>query len=109
MNEILHIITAADWAAAQQAGQLAPVSLADEGFIHCSTRLQAPGVVARFYADFTDLLLLVIDGDAVDELRWEPPAHPDGSLLEADEATERFPHVYEPIPLDAVRRVEQVG
>lgn len=101
---ILHLISLGDWSEANEAGAITPPSLADEGFVHCSTEAQLPGVVNRFYADRTDMLALTLDpsalGDA--ELRWEAPAHPDGSPnTEADE-TLRFPHIYGPIPVAAV-------
>lgn len=108
MNEILHITTEADWSVALATGRVAPASLAEEGFVHCSTRAQVPGVVERFYADVADLVLLVIDGDAIDDLRWEPPAPPDGSRPDSNESSERFPHVYGPIPVATVRRVDPV-
>ncbi|HZM31481.1 MAG TPA: DUF952 domain-containing protein [Acidimicrobiales bacterium] len=96
-GEILHIATLAEWAEAQHQGTVAPPSLATEGFVHCSTREQIPGSLARHFAGAGDLVLLVLDPGAVGDLRWEglTPGEP-------------FPHVYNAIPLAAVRSVEQV-
>lgn len=109
LDEILHLMTADAWEHAQRSGSVAPPSLATEGFVHCSTRAQAPGVIARFYADASDLVAVVIDPARLGStLRWEPPAHPDGSTDDG-ESGEQFPHVYAPIPLDAVVEVEPIG
>lgn len=95
---ILHLAFAADWAAAQAAGEYAVstrgASLADVGFIHCSTTEQWRAVRERFYADVpaADLLLLSIDPTGLD-VRYEPPA---------PGADELFPHVYGPIPVGSV-------
>jgi uncharacterized protein (DUF952 family) len=70
-------------------------TLAQEGFVHTSTATQLPDVAQRFYADDPEpLLLLVIDiataEAAGSPVRWDPVQ---GQL---------FPHVYGPIPRDAV-------
>jgi uncharacterized protein (DUF952 family) len=100
---ILHITDTATWAASQAAGEHTSStrdrSLADEGFIHCSREHQVDTVLANFYADAEDLLLLHID-----ETRLTSPWHDDevpGAGV--------FPHVYGPINLDAVVRVEPLG
>lgn len=101
---ILHLIGADDWAAAQRVGAIAPASLAEEGFVHCCTEAQLLGVVSRYYADRTDLVALTIDPEALGtaELKWEAPAHPDGSPNTEAEESLRYPHVYGPIPVAAV-------
>ena len=93
---ILHIISRADWAAARATGAVRAAALDDVGFMHCSD----PGTVhlpaQRLYAGRSDLLLLEIDPALVAApVRWEPgdPPSPDALL---------FPHVYGPIPVDAV-------
>ena len=101
---ILHITTRAAWddAVAGAAPYTHP-SLEAEGFIHCSTDAQLPGTLDRHFAgtDRTALVALVVDparlpADA--ELRWEPST-----------GGEDFPHVYGPIPLDAVIDVRPLG
>jgi uncharacterized protein (DUF952 family) len=98
MEPIYHLALAADWAAAQQAGEYAistrGVTLEQEGFIHASTARQWPVVKDRFYADVTEpLVLLVIDpARLTSELRFEY----------VPEAGESFPHLYGPLNVTAV-------
>jgi uncharacterized protein (DUF952 family) len=107
VNSIWHLARTDDWEQALARGTYAistrGLTLDQVGFIHCSYAHQVPGVARLFYADETaPLTLLGIDPDRLAaagiEVRDEPgdPAHPDG---------ERFPHVYGPIPVDAVTGV----
>jgi len=95
---ILHAALPEDWAAAFAAGDYRVstrgMSLAEVGFIHASTPEQVEGVVNRFYADLDELVLLTIDvGRLGADVVWEPPA---------DEVDELFPHIYGPLPIEAV-------
>ena len=99
MATIFHLALASDWAAANEAGAYTISTrgrtLAEEGFIHASRGDQWPKVRELFYGDVTEpLLLLQIDTDRLDVPVIEEPAVPG--------ATETFPHIYGPIPLDAV-------
>jgi uncharacterized protein (DUF952 family) len=92
---ILHITTAPEWAAAQEAGEYRAPSLETDGFIHCSTPAQVVHVGDWFYRDVPELLLLCIDPSALEsDLLWE---------ASADAFAGEFPHVYGPIALSAVR------
>jgi uncharacterized protein (DUF952 family) len=101
---ILHVTTRAAWEAAVAAGTpYAHPSLDSEGFVHCSTDAQLVGTLGRYFAgaDRTTLVSLVVDPDRLGDeadLRWEPST-----------GGEDFPHVYGPIPLDAVVDVRPVG
>jgi uncharacterized protein (DUF952 family) len=96
---IFHILKKDEWQRAVQRGCYEPASLKTEGFVHCSTREQAPDTAHRYYYGQTDLVLLSIDASRLTaELRLEPPANPHD-----ERAHELFPHVYGPINLDAVR------
>jgi uncharacterized protein (DUF952 family) len=100
---ILHAALPDDWAEALRHGQYRistrGVSLEQEGFIHCSRPHQVEAVVTRFYADVPELVLLTIDPDRLDApVVDEPPA---------DGIDELFPHVYGPIPVDAVVRADR--
>lgn len=80
-------------------GSTRDAELADIGFIHCSTAEQWPGVVERFYAGADELYLLHIDESLLTSpLEWES----------GGEAGELFPHVFGPIDLAAVTRVEPI-
>ncbi|HEU5472536.1 MAG TPA: DUF952 domain-containing protein [Actinophytocola sp.] len=71
-------------------------SLDTVGFVHCSDFGTVHLPANRLFAGRTDLILLEIDPARLDvPLRWEPgdPPTPDGVW---------FPHVYGPIPPDAV-------
>ena len=97
-DAILHITTHEAWAAAQQAGVVRPPSLDTEGFVHCSTPAQLDTTLDRHFRGAGPLLVLVLDPDAIaPDLRWEE-SHPG----------EAFPHVYAPIPVEAVVAVEAV-
>ena len=103
-----HIALESDWAAAQAVGSY-PVStrgqrIADVGFMHCSgSAEQLTGVLDRFYADVTELVLvLTLDESTLAdhglEVRFEPPA---------PGVSELFPHVYGgDLPIGCVARVE---
>jgi uncharacterized protein (DUF952 family) len=92
-STILHITTDAGWAAAQEAGELITPSLAEEGFIHCSTHAQVEATANRIFAGSGDLLLLEVDPARLTaELKWE----------RATDVGEEFPHIYGPLNVNAV-------
>lgn len=99
MPVIYHITTTAEWEAAKQKGSYEAVSLKEEGFIHCSQEGQVQGVLLRYFAGKKDLVLLSI---ATEKLKsqliyeWSP------SLADT------FPHIYGPINVDAVTKVESI-
>src|ERR1044072_5558340 len=94
---ILHISTAGEWDAALVKGEYIAPSLADEGFIHCSTPQQVTHVADWFYRDIPELVLLCVDADALEsELRWE---------RSGDNFAGDFPHVYGPIETSSVVEV----
>jgi uncharacterized protein (DUF952 family) len=96
--EILHIASPSEWAAAMRTGQIAPPSLATEGFVHCSTRAQLAGTLDRHFAGAGSLVLIALDEAAIaPDLRWEEGL-----------PGERFPHVYAAIPVTAVLAVEEI-
>ncbi|GAA4342140.1 DUF952 domain-containing protein [Flaviaesturariibacter amylovorans] len=97
---IYHVTTAAEWKAAQEKGQYEAASLPVEGFIHASAdERQVRGVLERYFAGQTDLVKLSIDPDKLEhELKWEV----------ATSVSEEFPHIYGPLNLDAVVKVEAV-
>ena len=99
-DHLLHLARPADLERAGADGRYRCPSLESEGFVHCCTAAQLDGVLARYYAEDDDLVLLVIDPEALDvELRHENTVG----------GEERFPHVYGPIPLAAVRATHPFG
>ena len=91
---IYKICSAEEWRAAERAGryQGAPVD-AHDGFIHFSTAAQVAETAAKHFAGAAGLMLVAIDAGALGAaLKWEPSRG--GDL---------FPHLYGPLPLEAVR------
>jgi uncharacterized protein (DUF952 family) len=74
-------------------------SLADEGFIHCSTAEQLPHTIERYFPPGSDLLVLEVDPDHLTaDVRWEMAT-----------IGEEFPHVYGPIDRAAIVAVRPWG
>jgi uncharacterized protein (DUF952 family) len=91
---VCHIVDRATWDAARAAGRYAPASLDRDGFIHLSAPHQVGATAARFFADDSDLVVLVIPADLLAaDLRWEP----------ADD--DSFPHLYAPLDPSLVQEV----
>jgi uncharacterized protein (DUF952 family) len=96
---LLHICAADDWWFAQDRGELRPDSLGEVGFIHLSGRDQVHLPANRLYAGRGDLVLLHVDPERLSApIRWEPgvPTDPESML---------FPHLYGPLPVEAVTSV----
>lgn len=96
MTVIYKIISAPEWRAAEAEGVFhgAAVDLAD-GYIHFSAAEQVEETAAKYFAGKSDLLLVSIDADRLDDLlKWEVSR---GGAL--------FPHLYAPLSLDVVTRV----
>ena len=95
---IYKILSVTDWEAAQQAGRL--VGSADDrrdGFIHFSGAEQVIGTAAKYFAGQSCLMLLTVDPGRLADLRWE---------RSRDDAL--FPHLYGPLELAAVDRVDRL-
>lgn len=91
MERIYHITTHVAWEQALTQGAYTADTLATEGFIHCSTAEQVEGTLNRYFRGRSDLLLLEVRPEKiVAPLRFES-AH--GEL---------YPHIYGPIPAEAV-------
>jgi glutathione S-transferase len=103
-RRLLHLAVAAEWerARARRTYERSTIdtSLEEEGFIHCSFPDQVQATADRYYRGRDDIVLLRIDPD-----RLDPGVE---VVVEAARSGERFPHVYGPIPVDAVTSVEPV-
>lgn len=101
-NPIFHITERQSWEKTRRDGVYRAPSLDVQGFIHFSKRDQVIGVANAFYRNQTDLVLLVVDPAKLSaDLRYEAP---DGLLAGEPESSERFPHLYGALNLDAVVR-----
>ncbi len=104
---IVHLTERALWEAARARGtyemSTRGKTLQEEGFIHCSTRAQLPKVASFLYGSYDgpdEVVLLVIDPDRLGvPLKYEAP----------EPGAEAFPHIYGPLPVDAVIDVEPWG
>ena len=70
------------------------VTLAEEGFVHCSFAEQLAATAGRFFGDLDEVVVLRIDPDA------RSPAR--SSSRTSYGSGEEFPHVYGPIDVAAV-------
>ena len=99
---LLHLAVAEEWERARAAGtyerSTIDTSLEDEGFIHCSFPEQVQATADRYYRGRDDIVLLRIDADQLGV----------DVVVEEARSGERFPHVYGPIPIEAVTSADPV-
>ena len=93
MSRVYKILTEPQWDAAREAGVFkgSPVDL-DDGFIHLSGPEQLAETARRHFSGQSGLWLLGLDAERLGSaLKWEP-----------SRGGELFPHLYAPMPMDAV-------
>jgi glutathione S-transferase len=100
---LFHLALRDDWRVAVEHGDYQRStlgkSLDDEGFIHCSFASQVQRIADGVYRDRQDVVLLTIDPSRLSaEVRVES--------FDAD--GEPFPHIYGPLPIDAVVLAQSV-
>ena len=96
---IYKILLPSEWAQFQQAGRFDGSALdRNSGFVHCSSRPQLATTAERFFPDEAVLVVVVLDEEALADVRWE--ATPDGAS---------FPHVYAPLSRRAVAAYYEVA
>lgn len=90
---IYKIFKTDEWRALQADGETkgAPIDLTD-GFVHFSTAAQAAETAAKYFAGVEGLMLLAVEAEGCDALKWEPSR---GGAL--------FPHLYRPLKITDVR------
>lgn len=94
---LLHVALPEDLEAAEHSGDYTMstrgMTVAEVGFVHLSFEHQYLDVLERYYADRPDAVVLVLDPDRL------------GAEVVTEAATdggELFPHLYGPLPLDAI-------
>lgn len=102
MTTIYKVLSAEAWQLARSGG-VYEGSADDQrdGFIHFSTAQQLAETLRRHFAGARDLVLLYVRAECISArqaLRWEPSR---GGAL--------FPHLYAPLPIAAVQRVEPLA
>jgi uncharacterized protein (DUF952 family) len=96
---LLHLCGRGDWDEAKAVGELCPQSLAEVGFVHLSAPHQIHLPANRLFAGRTDLVVLQVDSRKLAaRVRWEPGVATDPESM-------LFPHLYGPLPVDAVIEV----
>lgn len=104
MVTVWHLALAEHWQEALATGRYEwstlGLTLTQQGYVHASTVAQLPGVVTAFYSNVSEpLVLLGLDSGALDRagshVRWD----------EVPGADDPFPHVYGPVPVEAVTSV----
>jgi uncharacterized protein (DUF952 family) len=94
---IYHVTTKENWDKAIIEGFYEAPSLNTEGFIHNSTAAQVQGVLERYYAGQSNLVLLHIEETKlIAELKYEL----------APSVNEMFPHIFGVINLGAIVKTE---
>jgi uncharacterized protein (DUF952 family)/GNAT superfamily N-acetyltransferase len=98
-DPLVHLVGAAQWRVALDAGTVVDASLVSAGFLHLSRLDQLALAAQRPFAGRQDLLMLVVDPARLgDEVRWEPG----GSQ---NHESPPFPRLYGPLPVAAVTSV----
>jgi uncharacterized protein (DUF952 family) len=93
---IFHVATLADWQQAKASGSYTTstygATLAEVGYLHAARREQVAGVLAQFYQDVAEpILVLEIDTDLLD-VPWRQDQVGDDT----------YPHIYGPLSPRAV-------
>jgi uncharacterized protein (DUF952 family) len=103
-RRIYHVADRQHWVDAQAAGAYTrstrDLSLDEVGYLHGANPDQVAGVLDRYYQGVDDLVLLVVDVEAVAHLLRDE---------NTSGGTELFPHLYGALPADAVVEVIEIG
>lgn len=92
------ILTRDQWQAFEAEGLFlgAPVDLTD-GYIHLSTAEQLEETIAKHFAGQTGLVVAEVDLTTLGEtIKWE-----------VSRKDQLFPHIYGPLPMSAITKVER--
>lgn len=91
-NAAFKVLTAAELAELEGGSFAGSADDRRDGYIHLSTSAQLTATVDKHFADGADLHVAEVDLEALGEaIRWE-----------VSRGGEEFPHLYGPLPLDAV-------
>ena len=97
-DPIYHVALASDWADAQSGGEYRVSTrrarLDEVGYIHASFAHQVRRLGAAVYSDAPEPVVVLV----IDPTRLTSPVR----VENLDGGTECFPHIYGPIPIDAV-------
>jgi len=103
---VYHLAPLSELKRGTRDGRYAPDRLPADGFVHCSPSVETALAVARdlFVGVDEPVVCLEIDVARLSApVRWEDPAPPPGAATDHLVTAARFPHVYGPVDLAAVR------
>ena len=89
-DRLCHIVERERWESFADADEYTHPTLDEQGFVHLSTPAQVPGVAQSNFSEADDPVVLVLDRERLDAVKYEE--QPSGG----------YAHVYGPIPTDAV-------
>jgi uncharacterized protein (DUF952 family) len=92
---IYHITNRQDWTSQIANQEFVADGYSLEGFIHCCTAHQVPGVLERYFKRKSELVLLHIDESLLQSKL----------IYEKSTNDEEFPHVYGGVNKDAIVKV----
>lgn len=98
---IYKLILSDEWKEAKKEGIYKGSALDQaDGYMHCSTADQIQGTLEKFFEGRTDVILLSIDTNKINQhLKWE----------KSPRSGRVFPHLYSSLPLNAVIKEERVA
>ena len=89
---IYKVVSRDDWEAARKGGVFKGVSIdLQDGYIHFSTHAQVRETVAKHFAGRQDLLIVAVEAESLEQIKWEPSRG--GDL---------FPHLYDDLHFSSV-------
>ncbi|PSP48650.1 nickel pincer cofactor biosynthesis protein LarC [Halobacteriales archaeon QH_3_68_24] len=89
-DRLCHIVERERWESFADADEYTHPTLDEQGFVHLSAPRQVPGVARSNFPEADDPVVLVLDRERLDGVKYEE--QPSGG----------YAHVYGPIPTDAV-------
>lgn len=108
-RHIYHLVSDKEFKKLSKDGYYTPSNYQNDGFIHCSGETQVLPVAEAYYSGIDDLLLLKLDCSMIDaEVKYENPAPVDGFKNDDGSENEKFPHIYGPLNLSAVKGIAKM-
>jgi len=108
---IYHLSSSPAFRASIQDDSYAPVSVKEEGFIHCSPDIPTTLSVAMdYFGDLqAPLIVLVIESDKVQaDVRLEAPLTKPGAGIQHLQFSVLFPHIYGPIQIGSILEIGEL-
>jgi len=101
---IFHIVIESDFHTHFNGDAYSPLSLAEEGFVHCAFKDSVVPVANDYFASASErLLVLEIEPEKLNtEVRYESPAPIAGGGSTHLESGRQFPHIYGPVNNNAI-------